>query len=340
MCLLALGAFVSGRGEDLSQIARSPYLIEEYVRDHKTFNAGDLWKALSVPELVSDPHFPSLAGRVDCESACEALIQPLQISDGANLYIALRFTERMEELNRYLVFRRPAVFTRGNVVWTLAGYIDSGVARYFDPVLYEREPGGKWWLVLSEQSGSGTGFYSSLQRWFEVQAGLLREVLSILDNAYILGYPGEFVLRPAAIITDYQHTTTGDIFRILFRVTFTLIDDDGVDRAFFGSTEKTYFHRRDRNEVAFHLTGPEHAPGDDILDIHEDRATWFLRQDFDNLRKIARGRPSVEEKWLQDNLKDFPPSAQRLALIRALQAAHQTRRAAVGSIRVARRAGM
>ncbi len=345
MCLWALGAIVSGRGEDLSRIATSPFLIEEYVRGHKAFNAGDLWKALGVPELVSDPRFPDLTRGFDCQSdlACEASIQPLQLSPW-NRSVALRFTKPMAELNRYLVFQQPDVFPGKSGAWALAGYIDSGFAKYFDPVLYTRQLGGKWWLVLSEQSGSGTGFDSSLQRWFEVKHGRLREVLSLLDKAYLLAYPDEFNVRPAGILTDYQRTATGEAFRGVCRVAFTLADDDAVDRAFLGSTERAIVYRRNRDEDSFHLSGADGAPCDNIPgillpDSNQELATWFLRQDFENLRKIARGRQSVEKQWLRDSLKDFPATAERDELIRMLRP-HQTRRAAMGSIRVARRAGM
>jgi hypothetical protein len=318
-CTMALMG-CSACGEDIRAVAGSPYSIQAYVHAHERFNAGDLWKALGISELVSDPRVKVGDARsFDCQPdlPCEAWIQALQLSSDRSEFLAVRFTQPDRELNRYLVFRQT-----GNA-WKLVGHIDSGFAKYFDPVLYPKELSNKWWLVLREQSGSGTGYYESIQRWFELRAGALQEVLSILSDAYVLGYPGEFAIRPTAIVTDFQQGSIGDLFRVLYRVAFTLVDENGVDRAFFGSTEEASLYRRDRSEVAFHPDVPKGTIYDEIRALRyktaQDLATWFLSHDFQNLMKIARGPASIEQEWLRENLKELPPSEAREKLRRTLR---------------------
>ncbi len=324
LCLLWIASsnVSSAYGDEIQQVALSPFRIEAYVRSHGTFRARDLWKALGLPELVSDPNLPrDRAGNFDCkpDSPCQVWLEPVQLSWDTTRFIALRFTQSNTELNRYLVFG-----DKGNA-WKLVGYIDAGFAKYFDPTLNLKEVGGKWWLVLREQSGSGTGYRASIQRWFEMRDRQLYEALSLPDQAYHLDYPGRYVRRPSAIVTDFERTIGGDLVRVLLRIAFTLVDDEGVDRAFLGSVERTIVYKRNRNEIAFHLDPADGASQSDIESIFRppfgsDSATDFLREDLQHLLRIAMGPESVERKWLLRNIKDFPPSSERQELMRALAA--------------------
>ena len=303
---------VAAYGQDLRTIAQSPFSIRAWIQTHQTFLAADLWKALGIPESRSDP-YQDLARGFDCQAdpPCEVWSEPMPLPPDGSRGIALRFTKSQTELDRYLIFRQE------DTAWKLAGYIDSNFAKYLDPVLYPKQLGGRWWLIMREQSGSGTGFQESIQRWFEMKDGHLREVFSALDDAYILGYPGEFVLRPSAIVTDYQRTRHGDLLRILLRLAFTLVDKDGVDRGFFGSIEKTAEYRRQGDESRFVLRGAEidriFRPGP-----REDLATEFLRYDLQNLLRIASGPESIEQQWLARNIGSFPASRARDELRRTL----------------------
>jgi hypothetical protein len=327
ICLSWIAALIGGSayGDDLGQVAGSPFRIQAYVQTHKAFNAGDLWKALGLPPLVSDPNFPKdLVRGFDCQPdlPCEAWLDPVQLSWAGTRFVALRFTQPTRQLSRYLLFQEAGTG------WKLVGHIDSGFAKYFDPVLYPKELGSTWWLVLREQSGSGTGYHEWIQRWFEMKEGHLREVFSILDEAYLIAFPGDYVRRPAAIVTDYQRTKSGDLIRVLYRLAFTLVDNDGVDRAFFGSIEKPALYRRNRNETTFRLDATEGASENDINRVFRpwppslgpDSATDFLRYNLQNLLRIAGGPGSTERQWLEENLKDFPASAERRELMRALTA--------------------
>jgi hypothetical protein len=324
VCLAWVAMLIACGGanaDDLREVVRSPYGIQRYVQTHEALTAGDLWKALGIPELLSDPQWPNLARGFDCRSdlRCEAWIEPMQLSWERTRFVALRFAQEDRQLNRYLVFEQEGT------VWKLAGHIDSVFAKYFDPILYPKELGGKWWLVLREQSGSGTGYHESIQRWFEMKGEHLREVLSILDQAYILGYPGHYISRPAAIATDFQRTERGDLVRVLYRLAFTLVDDDGVDRGFLGSIEKTAVYRRRANETTFHLDATKGASENDIETIfwpsfRPNLATDFLRNDLQGLLRIARGPKSAERRWLAETLKEFPPGVERRELMRALAA--------------------
>lgn len=318
MCLSWIAVLIGGGayGEDLRTVAQSPYRIQTYVQTHNAFSASDLWRALGIPDLVTDRNVE--ARGFDCRpnAPCEIWLQQVPLSTDGTRFMALRFTQPGMQLDRYLLFHQQ------KTGWKLAGHIDSGFAKYFDPVLYPKEVGGKSWLVLREQSGSGTGYQEAIQRWFEVKGGRLREVLSILDDAYILGHPGEYVLRPSAIVMDFQRTGTGDLLRVLYRLVYALVDDDGVDRAFFGSIEKSVTYRRNRNETSFHLDAGASENDMKVFgpNLGQDLATEFLKNDFQNLLKISRGPRSTERRWLEENLKDFPPSAEREELRRALTA--------------------
>ena len=328
ICLLWIAALIGGGayGDDLGKVAGSPFRIQAYVQTHKEFDAGDLWKALGLPPLVSDPNFSKdLVRGFACQPdlPCEAWVDSVQLSQTRTRFVALRFTQPSMQLSRYLLFEETGT------VWKLVGHIDSGFAKYFDPVLYSKELGSTWWLVLREQSGSGTGLFEWIQRWFEMKNGHLREVLSILDEGYyLIAFPGEYVCRPAAIVTDYQRTSSGDLIRVLYRLAFTLVDDDGVDRAFFGSIEKSAVYRRSKSEATFRLDASEGVSENEINRVFRpfppflgpDSTSDFLRYDLHNLLRIAGGPRSTERQWLEENLKGFPASVEKRELMRALPA--------------------
>jgi hypothetical protein len=299
-------------GQDLRAIAQSPFSIRTWIQTHQAFPAGDLWKALGIPELLSDP-YKDLARGFDCQAdpPCEVWSEPVPLPPDGSRGIALRFTRPGYDLNRFLIFRREGA------VWRLAGYIDSNFAKYFDPILCAKQLGGRWWLVVQETSGSGTGFLELTQRWFETRDGQLQEVLSILDDSRALGYPGEFIVHSSATVMDFQRTGNGDLMRVLFRLAFTLAGNDGVDRGFFGSIERTAEYRRRGNESRFGPGASEIAgifrPGP-----RHDLATEFVRYDLQNLLKIAAGPDSIERQWLARNLKSFPASSERDQILRKL----------------------
>jgi hypothetical protein len=241
LVLLIVGG--SLHGDDLREVARSPYRIEAYVRSHKTFNADDLWDALGIPAVLSDAYGPiKLKEKFDCrDSVCQAWLQQIQLSLDGSRSVVLPFTQREQQMNRYLVF---------NDKFRLIGYFDSTFAKYFDPVIYPVDLGGKSWLVLREQVGSGTGFYEMIQRWFEIKSGKLREVLSILDHAFLLSYPGQYVRRTSARVTGLEHTREGDLFRVQYRLDYALPGEgDGVDTGYFGSFSKDVIYRHGRSEA-------------------------------------------------------------------------------------------
>ena len=313
MCLAVIAAWLAGNasGDDLREIVRSPYRIQAYVRPHKSFDAGKLWVALGVPEVLSDPVLGKEPVRAfDCQAEwpCRAWIEEVQLS-ATRRYVVLRLSQPLRELNRYLVFDNKS---------RLIGYIDSAFAKYFDPVLYTREVGNKWWLVLREQSGSGMGAYERTQRWFEVHAGKLREALSILDDGYMLSYPGWYLRRPSAFVTGYEHTLHGDRLRVLFLLDYTLADDYGVDIGLFGSIQEKVVYSRGNGEAAFRLSAAESRDIARIWPGAED-PTDFLQAALPDLMMIAHSPRSAERQWLIDNLPAFPASPERRQLLDALK---------------------
>lgn len=246
----------------------------------------------------------------DCsasEGPCEAYRLPVRLGamdDG----MVVAITQRDRFLSRFIIFRNESVG------WRVVGCVDAAITRYFDPTIRSTQIGGRWWLVLIDQTGSGTGYARTRQRWFQFRKGRVAEALSILDQAYLLVGPDVNTWRASAVVTGFSSSGSEDSFTVLYRSAFTLANTKAEDVGLIGTRQATAVYWRQNAKQAFRLNeraglgkdeiANSFTPGPESDILQSD----FLKLEARDLRRIASGPPRSRRNGCKPAFRSSHPA--------------------------------
>jgi len=175
-----------------SALPISPHDLETYINTHNNdADLKEIWRSLGIPSEPPDPGQCGCRG-ADCPGNCLAEVINTDETD----YAILRVCYYDGFDCWYLAFKRQPE-------WTYVGMTESQFNKYQPPRHRIERFQSERWLVITELSGSGTGFLSYQERW---------SVLTRDGIQHVLTYPisGHSVQGSADDYEFKSHTTTSD----------------------------------------------------------------------------------------------------------------------------------
>ena len=306
---LLLAACVADRRD----IQRSPYAVGESVGSQSSRDWNKLWAVLGVPSTLQTD-LGAGPVRLDAELGTpEVALFPMQLSGSNHNLVLLRLAWSDRQVFRYVLFEREGES------WHVAGFLDHGFAKYFEPTHHVEQVGGRRWLVFRVQTGSGTGFQQATQKWFEMANGQLRQVLTLVSDASQLAYPGSYLVEVDVAVTAYNRTDGGESLTAIYSARFGL---EGADPS-LGTVRKTAIYVRPRAGEAFQFdSAHSEITKEQIEQIFESYTLSpdeFLRFDLENLKKIIGTGQGSGFRWLKENLGRFKEFDEGRLLLRLMQ---------------------
>lgn len=289
--------------EALRPNSTSPYEIARVVNESKKswdeehvalrVDLGQIWKELNIPP----DEFATCGG-----GECEADVARYELDGEPGKEAVLRLN-MPHNFGRYLVYKRAG---RGG--WKLLGYADHDFNRYVDSSYNVVRAGGRNWLVIYGQEGSGSGFALYGETWYEVAHDGLREVLSYPVEGSL--YPGQNTLGHE-IKSEVVALGTKDgraSVTIRFGVTYQIFADFNSEplNLFTNSQRARFVWDENARVFAFDAARSEITPEEMNVvaagEVISELDAWdvFLKYNCGRIRKVAAsGGRTKREQWLR-----------------------------------------
>jgi len=285
----------------------SPYDIASFITDNPQADLRQIWAQLGIKK----PNFGDSSDKEEeqnqqtdrfltkCNNcAVETFVYDLIGEPGREFL--LRVSDRAAESCRYLVFNR--LNDRSKADWRLLGYIDHGFGRYRMPEHFIVNSGGKNWLVVKVQQGSGSAFAVYWDRLFQVESDSIKEILRVPSEGHLStsgSYPtNEFTTKIVDCAVNNSVTTV----HLEFSVSYSAFTASG-EEVLLWNKKQTAFYRRDSttNQVALDRSNSD-LPEEEIAAIYV--RDWLSDDDFikynkEELTEIAQGPDNNRKKWLR-----------------------------------------
>lgn len=297
--------------------ALSPYEIAKLLTDDP-WSRDDIWNQLGIHSLhlgyeeirtnrlrSPDQFLTSL--NVDIKTYTDEL-------DGEpGNEVLLRVSNTSEEC-RYVLFK-PLKRRAGKPRWKLLGYIDHDFGRYQMPEHSIAHSGGRKWLMVTVQMGSGIGYAGYNNRLFSVDHTGLKEILQFPSEGLVAfccdNYPiREFKTKLVRCEMSGATTTV----TIDFLATWWAKTDGGK----VGLWKKKQRARYQTDPISQKLTlDPSQSDfGEEEFKAMYDAAEDMSREDFicynlAELSRIALEPENPRKNWLRHFLDQVAPSPEK-----------------------------
>ncbi len=296
-----------------------PYSIKRYIDEHHSIDAGLLWQKLGIRAEMQTVYSRIGFDPLDIESAIfescgnsTAEISRLELDGNPGKEVLLKVYQGWG-LTRYLIFK--SVKVGKSVSWKLLGHADHDFARYYMPHHRVVKMDGKIWLVVTGQGISGTCVSLSYDRWYEVDAEGVREVLSLPAKGHectTTGYPErEFSSR----VLEYRRNKKDERITVLFSIR------QGAEMR---SGPQINLGTRKQNAVYILRQGAfELEESSSEITLEDIRTAYnvgtfgdedFLKFNFANLKKIASEGRRAHKEWLREFLEDCSDTPEKKLL--------------------------
>jgi hypothetical protein len=308
-----------------------PLVVAKAINEQrKNRSAGDVylayfWKSLNIDPVVLEA----------CSGDCEANLSYLELNGRPGRELVLKLTWSFN-FCRFLIYEGK--FNN----WKFLGHIDHDFNRYQMARHRVSNFGGRPWLVVRGQAGSGSGFSLYEETWYEVSNAGVRPVLNYPVEGHTYPWPGGLVREFKARVNPrpQKHLTLTytvnyfayglDIEQQLavnhHRATFRW---DEIERLFVFDENDSSVPSSEIDAIANIETEPEEErEGEKIIGntkFYSQNRRWvgggyevFLRHNFHTLLKIAKNRSHPLRDWLKQFLNDCDETEQKKQLLGAL----------------------
>ena len=289
----------------------SPFDIERAVNEVNAKSGGARVELDSTWEKLG---LPTDAFSACAASACEAEVARHELDGEPGREAVLRLN-MPHNVGRYLVFKRAP-----GGAWRLLGFVEHDFNRYADSYYRVERAGGRNWLVIYGQEGSGQGFALYGETWYEAAPDGLREVLHYPVQGSL--YPGPETLGhelSSKLVSTQSDGAGRASVTIKYGVTYQTFGGDLNSSPFdiFTNVQRVRYvwDERERN-FAFDAAGSEVTPeeinvvseGDGISEL--DAWDVFLKYNCARVLKLAAsGGQTRRVQWLRgiaDRCGDTP----------------------------------
>jgi hypothetical protein len=279
---------------------------------HQVYEELDLQPVWSNLKIASDD-------LLQCQANCEARIYPVALTVRTGNVLLLKITNFY--FSRYLLFRATRVRAGSQTAWRFLGYIDHAFNKYEMSWHRVIAQGNKHWLVIRGQTGSGTGFSSYDDTWYEVSKKGIREVLRYTARAHIAQWPKGIGWKLNSRIVS-QDTRAGSVV-VRFSVSFSGLNYMTERYPFLFSNWRAVRFRWDPAQRRFTFVNSVTAKSKDVFESVYQADHWseeaFVKFNLSELLGIVKGRNSMQREWLRDFVSGYKDSPEKKRLLRAFR---------------------
>ncbi|MGH9762799.1 MAG: hypothetical protein ACREAC_18405, partial [Blastocatellia bacterium] len=256
----------------------------------------------------------------ECQADCEAETFTVHLDSKPGKEVLLKLTNHFF-FCRYLIFKRMRTRAGARGTWFFLGKIDWDDNKYEDSWHQVRQTGHKHWLIIRGQTGSGTGFESYDDTWYDVSKRGIRIVLNYTAKEGIYQWPKGvgWKLRSRIMPSSGHKSTVG----IRFRASYTGLNYITNKYPFlFSKTRSIMFKWNSREKrFAFSNSGSQ-VSKEEFESVYQGRS-WnedaVLKYNLHDFEKIANGVDNKRKEWLRDFLTGCKNTAEKAALLQALR---------------------
>lgn len=297
--------------------ALSPYEIATLIAD-RPWSLEDIWNQLGIHSLhlgyekISTSQLPQpdsfLTSRiVDVKTYTDEL-------DGEpGNEVLLRVSDKSSEECRYVLFK-PLKHRAGKPRWKLLGYIDHDFGRYQMPEHSIVDSGGRKWLKVTVQMGSGSGYALYYNRLFSVDQTGLQELLQFpSEGVTVLGCDNHLVreFKTRLVRCELSGATTTVI--IDFLATYS-VNSDGNEVELWKKKQKAMY-QTDPISQKLTLDPSQSDFGEEELKAMYDEdgisQKDFILYNLGELSRIALETENPRKNWLRLFLDEVDQSPEK-----------------------------
>jgi hypothetical protein len=275
-----------------------------------------------------------------CSGGCEAETFRHELDGEPGKEVLLKLTRSFDSC-RYLVFKRMNR-ARGKARWKLLGLVDHDFNRYRMSSHRVARAGGRDWLVVRGQEGSGTGFSLYAETWYEVGRRGLRPVLRYLSEGNVFPCLDNLGRSFKARVVPSRRART---VAVRYSVSYVISDCSGPEdiklftarhrvRYAWDGKARAFAFDPSRSDVPEGVIGliadaePE-AEGaqtinntlffSGVKDFAASGDRLFLKYNLRGLLKVARGGDERRREWLRAFLERRRDTPEKDTLLKALR---------------------
>lgn len=303
-------AYAAWATDDIASVAHDPHLLAAYINTHPEVDLTPLRAFLVVDDYG--------VLRPSCEPRkCHAEL--IEVPGMKPVQAILWISDSFNQYAFWIRYRKEA-----SGPWRLLS-VRLVNGHYFDPNYTLTRKFGRPFLVVVGLGASGTGIFSKVETWFDLNSLQTQPVFALTtEGFYARGCDPCFIHGVEATASAPQRNGVEQI-RVERTATFeTQTRDNSQKPLDLGSRAATAVYVR-TNNGRFTLSPSMSSATEWVLntlfDIPDDDGMTneqFLKFDIVNLRRIAANPQSPEAKWLAEFLKTCKPSPQKSELLRLL----------------------
>lgn len=272
---------------------------------------------------------------------CEAAVFRHELDGEPGLESVLKLMRPLSDSCRYMVFTRA-----GAGVWKLLGHVDHDFNRYEMSRHRVASAGGRNWLVVRGQEGSGTGYSLYGETWYGVGAGGVRPVLHYPVEGHVSSWPaGLSRALKARVVAPRRAVDEKAAITILFTVTYYVPVDSETDASltFVNRHHARYAWDDAARKFVFDVSRSDITPQEigAVVDLQFDPAQSqqiggttfssdggayvrggcevFLKYNLRGLSKFAASGSRARREWLRRFLEDCGDTPEKKTLEDALR---------------------
>ncbi len=303
-------------------IQADPFEIRDRIAADPGFDVAALWRDLGI-----SPELHTVYGRVGIRpdspalfDACEDCAAEIHEEEFGLLGTGIILKVcRPWGYCRFLVFLslRDAPADRSR--WQFIGHADHDFARHFMPGYRIETTGKATYLVMIAQGLTGTGVSLDYERWYEVSAAGMNEVLSLPVRGHEC--PDDVSLCRSFEATVLPGRSTDRRLEVAFTVTYSgsrfLLDGSSREEvSLFSRRQQAIFVREGPlRDFTLSPRDPESAITMDeirsVFSVGTMTCNDFIRFNTEELTRLASGPDSESRDWLRAYLLSCEPTPER-----------------------------
>jgi hypothetical protein len=315
--LLWWGGFLCAGG---LPVETNPFEIRDRIAADPGFDVAALWRELGI-----SPELHTIYGRVGIKQdspalfdACDNCVAEIhQVSFGPEGDGVILKAYQQRGLSRFLVFLPLQDAPADSPQWQFIGHADHDFARYHLPQHRTVILGGGHYFVMTAQGVSGTGVSLEFERWYEVTATNMKELLTLPVRGHECADGASLCRRFEAAVAMNGSTDrrVGVTFTVTYHGNRFLLDGASFeDIPLFTRRQQALFVRDDVLQD-FTLSSRESGiTMDEIRSVYNVGTLIggdFIRFNTDALKDLASGPDSEARQWLAKYLLSCEPTPER-----------------------------
>lgn len=201
--------------------SKDPFELKRLIDENRNeFPVDELWEYLYISREMKLVRNPSLTrdGILEFRScpSCITELRSVDLDTDQEKEVILTISSH----GGFGDFRM-LVLDRRNGDWQIAGHTDHDINKYYSPVIRIEQFGKERFVVLTCQGGWGTGLRISFERWYKLDSGELRELISFPNESFTSQTSSDLVQDSRAKVVAYTRKNGLGRFTVEYRNRFS-----------------------------------------------------------------------------------------------------------------------